>query len=538
MNPIRLPDLIGFFLMTGRKRENSLGVFARLLEEESGGRTMELAASLQGKRNRPTRKQFFVPLDKGACMETYSNWTLSQVLLATNGRFAAGNLNATFRAVSTDTRSLRSGDLFLALSGDRFDGQQFLEDAVAKGAAGLIVTDMPKKDFGVPIVVVPDTLKALGDLAAYRRSLMDNLTVIALTGSSGKTTVKEMCASILEEKYRVLKTEGNLNNLIGMPLSLLPVEKSHDVAVLEMGMNQPGEIARMTEIADPDIACIINVQGAHLAGLKSIDGVAEAKGELYASARAWAKLCINIDDKRVRKLAKKYSQKKVFFGRNRQADIRATHIRNQGENGMIFTLHILHQKKRVHIHSLGEHNVMNSLAAAAMAHMAGVDIETIALGLDKFRPYDKRMQIERIGGLRVVNDCYNANPSSMNAALNTVQAMNQENKTVAVLGDMFELGDSSLIAHRRLGETVACTGFDMLLVLGEFSRKVAEGALDASMTMKQVRQMSSREEAVETLVNMVHLGELKKGDWILVKGSRGMRMETIIEGLKKKLEDE
>lgn len=496
---------------------------------------MELTTGILEKRNRPTRKQIFIPLDEGACMEKNLNWTLSQVLLATHGRFVAGDLNVTFGAISTDTRTLRSGDLFLALSGDRFDGQQFLEDAVKKGAAGLIVSEVPSKDLKVPVVVVPDTLKALGDLAAYRRSLMDNLTVIAITGSSGKTTVKEMCGSILAEKYSILKTEGNLNNLIGMPLSLLPVKKNHDVAVLEMGMNQPGEIARMTEIADPDISCIINIQGAHLAGLKSIDGVAKAKGELFEHARSWARLCVNIDDKRVRKLAKDCLQKKVFFGRNRKADIRATHIRSQGEKGMAFTLHIRQQKKRLHIHSLGEHNVMNALAAAAMAHMAGVDINTIAVGLNKFRPYDKRLQIERIGGLRVVNDCYNANPASMKAALSTVQAMNQENKAVAVLGDMLELGDSSLIAHRRLGETVACSGFDMLLVLGEFSRKVAEGALDASMTMKQVRQMNAREEAVETLVNMVHLGELKEGDWVLVKGSRGMKMETIIEGLKNKL---
>jgi len=496
---------------------------------------MELVTGILETHIRPTRKQLFAPLDKGACMKKNIDWTLSQVLLATNGRFVTGEMNATFKNISTDTRTIQPGDLFLALSGDRFDGEQFLEEAIANGAAGLVVTQIPDKDLKVPIVVVPDTLKALGDLAAYRRRLMDNLTVIALTGSSGKTTVKEMCASILAEKYRILKTEGNLNNLIGMPLSLLKVQASHDVAVLEMGMNQPGEIARMTEIADPDIACIVNIQSAHLAGLGSVDGVAKAKGELFEHARSWAKFCVNIDDKRVRKLAKDCPQKKVCFGRHRSADIRATHIRNEGEKGMVFTLHIRQQKRRIHIHSLGEHNVMNSLAAAAMASMAGVDINTIALGLNKFKPYDKRLQVERIGCLRVVNDCYNANPASMDAALRTVQAMNESNKTVAVLGDMFELGDTSLLAHRRLGETVACTGFDTLLVVGEFSRKVVEGALDASMTMKQVRQMASKEEIVATLVGMVRKGELGEGDWVLVKGSRGMRMETIIKGLRSRL---
>ena len=259
---------------------------------------------------------------------------------------------------------------------------------------------------------------------------------------------------------------------------------------------------------------------------------------MFEKTRSWAKLCVNIDDNRVRAIAKNLLQQKVFFGRSRLADVRATHIRNQGENGMVFTLHIQGDKKRVHLNSLGKHNVMNALAAAAMSHMAGLNIETIARGLSKFKPYDKRLQIERIGGLRVINDCYNANPSSMDAALKTVKEMNKGNRTVAVLGDMLELGESSEVAHRRLGESVACYGFDVLLVLGDFSRKVTEGALDASMTIKQVRQMSSREEAVETLVEMVRRGELGEGDWLLVKGSRGMRMETIIAGLKSKMGQE
>jgi UDP-N-acetylmuramoyl-tripeptide--D-alanyl-D-alanine ligase len=497
---------------------------------------MELAATSRDENNRSVRKQNVVSVNNGAAMKDGKLvWTLSQVLLATNGRFVSGESEACFRSISTDTRNLAAGDLFLALSGDYFDGQQFIEEAVQKGAAGLIVAEEPANELPVPVIAVQDTLKALGDLAAYRRRLMDHLIVIAITGSSGKTTVKEMCAAIMAQKYSILKTEGNFNNLIGMPLSLLPVENSHEVAILEMGMNRQGEIARMTEIADPDIACIVNVQDAHLAGLASIDGVARAKGELFGYGKSWSRLCVNMDDKRVKKLADQYSRKKIFFGRNRKADVRATHVRNMGERGMAFTLHMHAEKRRVHMPCPGEHNVTNALAAAAMAYMAGADIETIAKGLGKFAPYDKRLQIERIGGLRIVNDCYNANPSSMQAALNTVQAMNQGNKAVAVLGDMLELGDSSLKAHRRLGETVACTGFSSLLALGEFAWKVVEGALDASMTMKQARQMASREEAVEALVKMVHLGELSEGDWILVKGSRGMRMEAIITGLRNKL---
>lgn len=496
---------------------------------------MELTTASWNECSLAGKRQNAVALNNGVGMNKKSAWTLSQVLLATNGRFVSGDSETSFSAISTDTRTLKQGDLFLALSGDCFDGQQFVEEAVKKGAAGLIVTDVPEKEMPVPVVAVPDTLKALGDLAAYRRRLMENLTVIAITGSSGKTTVKEMCAVILAQKFTILKTEGNFNNLIGMPLSLLPVENKHDIAILEMGMNRPGEIARMTEIADPDIACIVNIQDAHLAGLDSIEGVARAKSELFERGKSWARLCVNIDDKRVKKLAKRCSQKKIFFGRNRNADVRATHVRNEGEQGMAFALHINGNRKRIHIRSLGEHNVANALAAAAICYMAGADVDTIARGLEKFEPYDKRLKIERIAGLRVVNDCYNANPSSMLAALKTVEAMNQGNKAVAVLGDMLELGDASVKAHRQLGESVAIAGFSSLLALGEFSRKVVEGALDARMTIKQARQMSSREEAVDTLVKMVHLGELTEGDWILVKGSRGMRMETIIESLKNKL---
>lgn len=462
-------------------------------------------------------------------------WLLSQVLLATGGRFLSGSTEARFRAVSTDTRTLQPGDLFVALCGERFDGNQFVKEAVAKGAAGVVVSRVPEEELPVPVVLVDDTLRALGDLAAYRRALMPNLQVIVITGSSGKTTVKEMCATILAEEYNVLKTEGNYNNLIGMPLTLLRVGYRHDVAVLEIGMNRPGEIARMTEIADPDIGCILNVQNAHLAGLHSVEGVARAKGELFDSGKSWARFCVNADDRRVRALARRHSQEQITFGRKAKARVRATHIRNLGEEGMRFTLHVDNEKARIQISSLGEHSVANALAAAAMAYAAGVSLEQIVRGLSRFTPFDKRLQIEKIGGLKIINDCYNANPSSMQAALETVKGMKRHHRTVAVLGDMLELGEASSKAHRRLGETVACQGFDYLLAYGEFSRKVVEGALDARMTMKQARQVETKEAAVDWLVNLVSMGELSAGDLVLVKGSRGMRMETVIEELKKRM---
>ncbi|MBU0681736.1 MAG: UDP-N-acetylmuramoyl-tripeptide--D-alanyl-D-alanine ligase [Proteobacteria bacterium] len=461
-------------------------------------------------------------------------WKLSDVLLATGGRYVSGPAKATFANVSTDTRTIEKGDLFLALSGANFDGAEFALDAVRKGAGGIIVETIPE-GVDVTVVQVDDTLRALGDLAAYRRATVTDLKVVAITGSSGKTSVKEMTATILGQEFNVLKTKGNFNNLIGMPLSLLPVDNRHDVAVLEMGMNRSGEIARMTEIADPDIACIVNVQAAHLSGLGSVEGVARAKGELFAGCNSWSKICVNYDDKMVRSLARKMHQDQISYGRNSKAFIRATHVKNMGEKGMAFTLHIGAERLRLQIGVLGEHNVSNALAAAAIAHGAGLEMAQIVEGLEKFKAFDKRLQIMDIGGLKIINDCYNANPASMMAAFDTVQAIRGEHKTIAILGDMLELGAESEKAHRRLGEMVACKGFDYLLVYGEYSKIVAQGAMDASMPLRQVHRLPDKEAILQTIFECMEEKTFGKGDYFLVKGSRGMCMEKIIDGLQREL---
>ncbi len=462
-------------------------------------------------------------------------WRLSDVLLATGGRFVSGPAKAKFGGVSTDTRTIKKGDLFVALSGANFDGAEFALEAVQKGAGGIVVDVVPDEVLDVPVIQVDDTLHALGDLAAYRRAEVTDLKVVAITGSSGKTTVKEMSAAILADEFNVLKTKGNFNNLIGMPLSLLPVDNQHDVAVLEMGMNRPGEIARMAEIADPDIACIVNIQAAHLAGLGSVEGVARAKGELFRGCSSWARLCVNYDDKMVRALARKLHQDKIPYGRHCKALIRATHVKNMGEKGMAFTLHVGGERQRLQMSVMGEHNVSNALAAAAIGHAAGLDISQIVEGLEKFKAFDKRLEIMDIGGLKIVNDCYNANPASMMAAFDTVQAMRGSRKTIAILGDMLELGEESEKAHRRLGEMVACKGFDYLLVYGEYSKIVAQGAMDASMARRQVHQLPDKEAILQTIFECMEEKSFGPGDYFLVKGSRGMCMEKIIEGLQREL---
>lgn len=460
-------------------------------------------------------------------------WTLEQVVRATGGLVLKEQTGIRFRSITTDSRQIEPGDLFLALKGNNFDGHDFLKQAVQKGAAGIVVEREPDFSAPVPVIVVSDCQRALGDLAAYRRAIMPDLLVLAITGSSGKTTVKEMTAAIFEQRENVLKTKGNFNNLVGLPLSLLPVDFRHKVAVLEMGMNQPGEIARLTEIAAPDLGCIVNVQEAHLEGLGDISGVARAKGELFAGIKSSGKIVVNLDDQEIRKLARKSRNEQITFGFSRQAQVRATHVANNGEMGMRFTLHIGQEKIRVSLGAIGAHNVMNALAASALAFGAGLTVAEIARGLESFKPYDKRLQVETLPcGLKLINDTYNANPSSMFAALKALQGLRQKKKrSVAILGDMLELGNKSIEAHHFIGESAARLGFDFLLVVGSFAGVVVTAAQKAGMDRNRAISFAGKDELVEFLTLLVADGELLSGDWLLLKGSRGMRMETIIAPL-------
>ncbi len=463
-------------------------------------------------------------------------WSLEQVLAATGGNLWGDRNEAVFRLVATDSRTLEVGDLFVALRGDNFDGHDFVTEVLRRGAAGLVLEKPPAEPVPVPVILVADTLRALGDLAHYRRRLMGELKVLAITGSSGKTTVKEMTAAILERRLgrnRVLKTRGNLNNLIGLPMSLLAVDDHHNFAVMEMGMNRFGEIARMAEIAEPDIACITNVQEAHLAGLTDVAGVARAKGELFQGMGPGTTLVVNRDDPRVWRLAREIPRHRVTFGRKAGAMVRATYIRSRGEEGMSFTLALGDDwRGRVKIAALGTHNVNNALAAAALALAAGLTPGEIVAGLEDYRPFAKRLRIQPlVCGLKLIDDSYNANPSSMLAALETVHNLRRHRKVVAILGDMLELGSHGPAAHRFIGEKVAKLNFDYLLTVGDFADETALAAGRAGMTGERVRACADKEEIVGWLQEAVAQGRLGTDDLVLLKASRGMKMETIIDGL-------
>ncbi len=469
-------------------------------------------------------------------------WNLAWVQQITGGQlFFPVAEPVTFGNISTDTRTLQAGDLFVALKGDNFDARMFAGKAIDKGAAGLLISHSPGRkepvlDFqpSIPLLLVPDSLIALGQLAGNLRRWNPDLRVIAITGSSGKTTVKEMTGAILGLRHALVKTEGNFNNLVGLPLTLLRLQPEHEMAVLEMGMNRRGEIASLTEIADPDIACIVNVQEAHLEGLGDIQGVAAAKNELFAGLRPDAKVAVNLDDAIVTSLAEPLQQEKITFGLNPDAYIRATDVKSLDASGMEFTLHIGSETRRLAIKALGEHNVTNSLAAAALAHGAGCSSEEIASGLAAFNPYDRRTRVEELStGIRVLNDCYNANPASMRAALNTLADLKKNHRAAAVLGDMLELGSKSDAAHAVLGQVVHDLGVDFLAAFGSQAETMVKNARNAGMDPGAARGFSSKEELAAWLQKLVQDGSLGPGDWLLIKGSRGMRMEEVLELLRR-----
>jgi len=522
-------------------------------------------------------KRFFD--DSLEAQKGLTTWTLEGLMLATGGELKAelpglaygSSLGSSLGAVVTDSRKVAAGDIFVALAGEHFDGHDFLGQVAAAGAGCLVVRrDIPKESLpALPCLLVEDTLQALGDLAAYRRRVMREVNlprgmdvpvsrepgmakarpvVVGITGSCGKTTVKEMTAAIFEQHWpsvetdaqlppeQVLKTRGNFNNLVGLPLSLLPLGPGHRAAVLEMGMNRPGEIDRLARIADPDIACIVNIHAAHLEGLHSLEGVARAKEELFAASGKDTVLVVNLDDPLVRACAARYQQRKVFYavtteGGDHAPQVWASDIGKAGGGIQRFVLHVAEEAVPVSLHVPGVHNISNAVAAAAIGHAAGIGIQDIAAGLAAFRPADKRMQIVKgKGGLNIINDTYNANPASMRAGLMTL-GQQEGGRRVAILGDMLELGPTSAEAHREVGRVAAAQAIDYLALVGDFAVETAAGAGMAGLEGERIRIFGEKKDVAPWIEELLHTGRLQADDWLLVKGSRGMRLEAVVEQL-------
>jgi UDP-N-acetylmuramoyl-tripeptide--D-alanyl-D-alanine ligase len=464
--------------------------------------------------------------------------TAGEIVTPIQGELVSGSLDTVLAGLSTDTRAIMPGQIFLALRGERFDGHDFLNKAVEKGTSCLILEQGHPLDISAmgdaSVIAVPDTLTALGDLAGWwRRSHL--VRVAAVTGSMGKTTVKEMAANILGLSRKTLKNKGNLNNLIGLPLTILSMDEGHDRAVLEMGMNRPGEIGRLTEIADPDMGLITNVAKVHLEGVGDIKGVARAKAELLYKISSEAQIIINGDDPLLWDVASPFRKRLITYGTRPDNDIRATDVRDHGTEGISFTLQYVDLSIPLRINVPGMHNLYNALAASAIAMDMSESSDNIINGLKQYQGIKGRFTLIALrDGITLVDDTYNANPTSLKAALDAAKALAANKRRIIVgLGEMMELGNETMPAHQEAGRMVAAVGASYLFVMGDHAREIIFGALDAGFPWENTRAVQSHEEMSQQIKDVV-----QHSDLILLKGSRKMRLELISESLKGLLSEE
>ncbi len=451
--------------------------------------------------------------------------TLAEVTQAVDGALIAGDMDSAITGVSIDTRTLQAGDLFFALKGENSDGHRFIVTALEAGAGGLIVSDESAVPTGLdkPVVKVQDVLWSLGDLAAYYRSKFD-VRVIGITGSVGKTTTKEMLSAILERKWRVLKNEMNYNNEIGVPLTLFQLQPSHEVAVLEMAMRGIGEIRRLAQIAKPEIGVITNIGISHIERLGSQGAIAEAKSELLQELPPDGLAILNAEDGYFTVMRDRFGGRVISFGSSQDADIVGARIKQSKEGRWTCAIMKEGATIKVSLPVIGNYNVFNALAAAAVAIGMGVDLSTVKDGLENFTQPSMRMELIRSRqGFTVLNDAYNASPASVCAALKTLQALAGYDRKIVVLGNMLELGDYAPKAHRDIGSTVARSGVDKLVAVGELAADIVEGAKSAGYPEENIEWYPDGLSAAAGLKSQV-----KSGDAVLVKGSRAMRMEEIV----------
>ncbi len=459
-------------------------------------------------------------------------WTVAEIIEATGGELLCGALKHIFSGISIDSRSISTDDLFVAIKGETHDGHRFAEGVIEQGIRGLLVartnlSQLPVEQYqrnGLVCIAVSNTTRALGDLAAFHRNRL-NVKVVAITGSNGKTSTRTMTAGVVSRRFKTLSTLGNLNNEFGLPLTLLNLNPSHQWAVVELGMNRPGEISRLGEICSPDVGVITNIGPAHLEGLGSLDAVMQAKGELLEKIKAEGTAVLNADDPKLLTLAEKTLKDVVLFGTSENAGIRALSVREQAL-GVSFTLLLPGQTIPVQLQTPAAFMVSNALAAAAVGHCLGLNATEIKDGLEGFKPVQGRMNILNTRkGIHIIDDTYNANPGSMSAALNTLVSLKKHHRGALVSGDMLELGEHSEPMHRSIGSLTAQLGIEKLYSTGQFAGTLVAAAMDGGMGADDTFT-GTQEEILESIT-----GWLKPGDWILIKGSRGMAMERIVEKL-------
>ena len=463
------------------------------------------------------------------------NYKIRELIKAVSGKIIQGDQDCLISRISIDSRTLIPGDLFFAIVGSNFDGHDFISEAFGKGAVGAVVCkdastlqENEQIDKNKIIIEVKNTIFALQDWSKHYKDKFNTVN-ICVTGSNGKTTTKEIIAHILSQKFPLLKTSGNYNNEIGIPLTLLQLNKSHKLLVAEMGMRGLGEINALTNFITPDLAVVTNIGEAHIGLLGSKDNIFKAKSELLQSLKKDGIAIINRDDPYFSKTLEIVKNKKVYtFGVENMSDIMACNVRLVSNKGMRFTLVIQNDiRKEIYFPLLGRHNIYNALAATAVAFALGTELDLIERRLSSFKQLDLHMQLSNFyQGIKILNDSYNASPLSVKSALETLIEVAQNNRKIAILGDMLELGEKSDFYHQEIGEKVAKLSIDILITVGSGGKIIAQSSKEKGMTEERVFSFEKNEK-----INLAKklLSLTKSGDFILLKGSREMKMEEILE---------
>jgi UDP-N-acetylmuramoyl-tripeptide--D-alanyl-D-alanine ligase len=464
------------------------------------------------------------PVASPAPLATGTAFTADEIARITGGRLV-NRSDRPARGAAVDSRIVEPGQLFVALPGERTDGHQFLDDAVARGAAALVVTRPVAEVAGlgdVTIVQVADALAALQALAAAWRTRFDPL-VVGVTGSIAKTSTKEAAATVLAERLRTLRNEGNLNNEIGLPLTVLRLGPEHQAAVLEMGMYVGGEIADLARIGRPEIGVVTAVQPVHLSRIGTIEAIERAKGELVEALPRDGVAILNADDERVRRMAERTSAAVSTYGFAEDSDVAAEDVASAGVDGMRFTLRSATERRPVTIPGLGRMAVHNALAGAAVGLAAGLDLDAITSALRRPWSAPHRAQLVRAGGVTIVDDSYNASPASVTAALELLAGL--PGRRLAVLGEMLELGDGHDDGHRLVGRAAAAT-VELLCVVGDGAAGIAEGAIAAGLPAERILRAADAGGAFDQVRH-----RLRDGDVVLVKASRGIALDALVDAL-------
>jgi UDP-N-acetylmuramoyl-tripeptide--D-alanyl-D-alanine ligase len=447
--------------------------------------------------------------------------TLGQIVEFLN---ASGGFdpNAVATGYSIDSRTIRPGELFFAVKGERMDGHDFVQQALAGGAVAAVVSRQKLSPLNLrPTLAVEDTLVALQTLAKSVRRLWGK-PLIAVTGSAGKTTTKEAIAHVLSSRSRVLKSEGNFNNHFGLPLMLLKLEQEHDAAVVELGMSHAGEITALAQIAQPETGVVTNVAPVHLEFFNSVGEIARAKRELIESLPASGTAVLNADDEYVSQFGRDFKGRVVTYGFSPVAMVRAENLKSLGENGSAFDIIVADRRERATLPLVGSHNVYNALAATAVALERGLTLSEVVSSLANLAAADKRGQVVRIGNITVINDCYNSNPKALAAMVDALAAM-PARRRIVVAGEMLELGPQGEAMHRESGKHIAAKGIDLLVGVRGLAWQMVEAAKQAGISAEFV---ATPEEAGSWLAT-----ETREGDVVLLKASRGVKLEEALEKL-------